>query len=81
MRDLIESYIQDGIDIIQLVGLLIVGAVVLTTWTKTKSAMATVSAMVVGALVLGYIYNADWVGRKVGEDITQRENGAQVFDL
>lgn len=76
MTDVIESYINDGIGLIQLAGLLIVGVVVLSTWTKTKSAMATIGAMVVGALVLGYLYNADWFGRKAAEDIQQRDSGA-----
>ena len=80
MTDVIESYINDGIGLIQLAGLLIVGVVVLTTWSKTKSAMATVSAMVVGALVLGYLYNADWFGRKAAEDIQNRDNGAATTE-
>jgi hypothetical protein len=79
MTDVIRSYINDGIGLIQLAGLLIVGVVVLTTWSKTKSAMATVSAMVVGALVLGYLYNADWFGRKAAEDIQNRDNGAPAL--
>ena len=78
MTEVIRSYINDGIGLIQLAGLLIVGVVVLTTWSKTKSAMATVSAMVIGALVLGYLYNADWFGQKAAEDIKNRDNGAAV---
>lgn len=80
MTDMIESYIEDGINLIQLAGLLIVGAVVLATWTKTKSAMATASAMVVGILVLGYLHNADWLGRRAADDIQQRDNGMAVVD-
>lgn len=80
MIDVIRSYINDGIGLIQLAGLLIVGVVVLTTWSKTKSAMATVGAMIVGALVLGYLYNADWFGQKAADDIKSRDNGAAVID-
>jgi hypothetical protein len=84
MTDVIRSYINDGIGLIQLAGLLIVGVVVLTTWAKTKSVMTTIGTMVVGALVLGYLYNADWFGRKAAEDIQNRDNGsgpvAAVYD-
>lgn len=78
MIDIIESYINDGIGIIELVAFLVVGVMVVATWVRTKSATATIGVMVVGALVLGYIYNAQWFGRKAAEDLQQRENGAEV---
>lgn len=78
MLDIIESYIQDGIGLVQLAGLLVVCVVVVATWTRTKSAMATVAMMVLGALVLGFLHNAEWFGRKAAEDLQQRENGAEV---
>ncbi|MPY95976.1 MAG: hypothetical protein GEV08_23830 [Acidimicrobiia bacterium] len=75
MIDIIRSYISDGIGLVQYATLFIVGAVVLAASAKTRSVMATASAMVVGALVLGYVYNAEWLGQRVGADIVERENG------
>lgn len=75
MVEVLRSYVSDGIGLIQYAAVLIVGAVVLAAWTKTRSIMGTVGAMVVGALVLGYIFNAQWLGQRVGEDIISRENG------
>lgn len=78
MRDIIDSYIRDGIGIIELLAVLVVGAIVVGAWVRTKSVMTTIGAMAVGALVLAFILNLDWVGRKAGEDIRERENGAAV---
>lgn len=80
MTEVIRSYINDGIGLIQLAGLLVVGFVVLAAWTKTRSMTATLSAMIVGALVLGYLYNADWFGQKAADDIKSRDNGMEVID-
>ncbi len=82
MIEIVRSYINDGIGLIQIGAVLVAGFVVLAAWTKTKSATATVGAMVLGALVIGFVMNAEWLGQKTGEDITRRENGlgAQVID-
>lgn len=79
MTEIIRSYISDGIGLIQLAALLIVGFVTLAAWSTTKSITKTVSTMVVGVLVLGYLYNADWFGRKAAEDIQSRDNGMAVL--
>lgn len=81
MLEVIRSYISDGIGVLHLVAVLLVVFAVLTTWTRTKSAMATVGAMVVGALVLGYVYNAEWFGQKAAEDIRERDNGMPPVEL
>lgn len=78
MREIIDSYLRDGIGIIELASVLVAGAIVVGAWVKTKSVMATLGAMVVGALVIGFVANLDWFGRKAGEDIRERENGAEV---
>ncbi len=75
MTEIVRSYIADGIGLVQLAAVLIVGFVVLATWSKSKSAMATIGMMVVGALVLGFLYNAQWFGQKAAEDLIGRENG------
>lgn len=80
MVEVIRSYIQDGIGIIQLAALLVALAMVLAVWTRTKSAMATIGAMFIGALVLGFIHNAAWFGQRVADDMQQRENGAAMVD-
>ena len=82
MIEIVRSYIADGIGLIQLAAVLVAGFVVLAAWTRTKSATATVGAMVLGALVIGFVMNAEWLGQKTGEDITSRDNGmaAQVID-
>jgi hypothetical protein len=50
-------------------------------WAKSKSAMATVGAMIVGMLVLAFIMNADWLGQRTADDIKNRENGAAVVQV
>lgn len=78
MIDLIRSYINDGIGLIQLAALLVVGWVVLSVWMLSRSVTKVIGVMIVGALVLGFIYNADWFGQRAGDDIRSRENGAAV---
>lgn len=78
MVEVIRSYIADGIGLIQLAAVLVAIAVPLMTWAKTRSVMATVGAMLLGAFVLGYIHNAEWLGQRVGQDVQNRENGAEV---
>lgn len=78
MTDIIRSYINDGIGLVQLATLLIVGFVVLGTFMASKSITKTIGMMLMGALVLGYIYNADWFGLKTAEDIKNRDNGMAV---
>lgn len=79
MLEIVRSYINEGIGLIQLAAVLIVGFVVLAAWTKTRSVMAVVSAMVIGALVIGFIHNADWLGQKTADDIKSRDNGMGVL--
>lgn len=80
MTDIIRSYINDGIGLIQLAALLVVGFLVLSVWWASKSITKVIGTMIVGALVLGYIYNADWFGRQAAEDIQNRDNGMEVID-
>ena len=72
MTDIIRSYIQDGVGLVQLGGLLVVVFVVLASWATTKSITKTLGTMVVGALVMGYLYNADWFGRKAASCVSRR---------
>lgn len=78
MTEIIRSYINDGIGLIQLATLLVVGFVVLATFMASRSITKTIGMMLIGALVLGYIFNADWFGAKAAEDIRGRENGMGI---
>lgn len=75
MTEVIRSYINDGIGLVQLAATLVAITVVLATWAKTKSAIATISMIAVAVLVVGYVHNADWFGQKAAEDIKTRDNG------
>lgn len=77
--EIIRSYIQDGIGLIQIGAVLVVGWVVLTAWMTTRSITKVLGAMLIGALVLGFIYRADWFGTKAAEDIQNRDNGMEVL--
>lgn len=79
MTEVVRSYISDGIGLVELATVLVVGVVVLVTWGRTRSIIATAGAMLVGALVVGYVMNAEWFGQRMGEDIQRRENGLQVL--
>ncbi|MPY92665.1 MAG: hypothetical protein GEV08_06220 [Acidimicrobiia bacterium] len=75
MLDIVRSYLEEGKGLVQLATVLLAGVMVLAAWARTRSAMATVAAMVLGALVIGYTLNAEWLGQRVGADIVERENG------
>lgn len=76
MTTLVESILNDGARLLPLAAALVVAWMVLRTWLKTRSALSTLGAVVVGALVVGFLSDPVGLTSMLWSEVQARTGGA-----
>jgi hypothetical protein len=72
VTQIVESVLADASRLLPLAAGVVVAYMVLRTWVKTRSAGSTVVAVVVGALVVGFLSNPDDLTSMLWSEIQAR---------
>ncbi len=72
MISILESLLADGARLLPAVAALVVAFMVLATWVRTKKALPTLGAVVVGVLVVGFLTDPGGLSTVVWSELRAR---------